>query len=273
MESIQKKFRLDGQTGILTGAAGLLGNVFSRMLLEAGAAPILVDVDGQRLQSLKASLDNEFGKNVAIVCGDICAQTTREEIEKMIVKSAGKLDFLINNAATKGGNVRDFFKDFSDYDWETWDAVMRGNVGGMFLLAQLAGKWMVKNPSGGRIVQVASIYGVVGPDQRIYEGSHFLGGAINTPAIYSASKSAVVGLTKYLATLWAKNNIRVNTLTPGGNQAGQNETFVKKYSEKCPMGRMANPSEMAGPMLFLLSEASSYVTGHNLVVDGGWTAW
>ena len=125
----------------------------------------------------------------------------------------------------------------------------------------------------GSIINILSIYGVVAPDQRIYEGSEYNGQAINTPAIYSASKAAVWGLTRYLASYWGYRGIRVNAVTPGGVLSGQNETFVKRYSEKVPLNRMANPEEIASAILFLANDNSSYVNGHNLVVDGGFTIW
>ena len=128
---------------------------------------------------------------------------------------------------------------------------------------------MVQQGKGGSIIQTSSIYGMSGPDQRIYEGSHYLGTEINTPAVYSASKAGVIGLTRYLATYWAKHNIRVNTLVPGGVMSGQNEVFQKKYSERVPLARMAEGSEIASALLFLASDCSSYITGQNIVVDGG----
>jgi len=125
----------------------------------------------------------------------------------------------------------------------------------------------------GSIIQTASIYGVVAPDQRIYEGSEYLGMPINTPAVYSTSKAAVVGLTKYLASYWGAQGVRVNTLTPGGVSSGQNDVFDRRYSARVPLNRMARPEEMAQGLLFLASDASSYITGHNLIIDGGLTAW
>jgi len=131
----------------------------------------------------------------------------------------------------------------------------------------------MKKQGSGSLINMSSIYGLVGPDSRIYEGSNYLGGAINTPAVYSASKAAVIGLTKWLAVYWAKNNIRVNCLVPGGIESGQNEAFISQYSEKVPMGRMGNPDEIVPTVLYLASDASSYVTGQTLIVDGGFTAW
>ncbi len=146
---------------------------------------------------------------------------------------------------------------------------MAVNIDGMFLVAQAVGKQMIKQKKGGSIIQTASIYGVMAPDHSIYEGSDYLGHKINTPAVYTVSKAAVIGLTKHLATYWAEEGIRVNTLTPGGTESGQNDEFKRRYSARIPMKRMADASEMVGALLYLASDASSYVTGHNIIVDGG----
>ena len=149
---------------------------------------------------------------------------------------------------------------------------MAVNLDGMFNAAQVFGGRMAERGYGA-IVQTASIYGLMAPDQRIYEGSEYLGRAINTPAVYTASKAGVIGLTKHLATYWAAKGVRVNTLTPGGVESGQNETFKARYSARIPLGRMAKADEMVGTMLFLVSDAASYVTGQNIAVDGGLSAW
>lgn len=150
---------------------------------------------------------------------------------------------------------------------------MSVNLDGMFLVAQAVGKQMILQEKGGSIIQTASIYGVMAPDQRIYENSFYMGRQINTPAIYATSKAGVIGLTKYLASYWAKRGIRVNTLSPGGTESGQNDEFVHRYSSRVPMNRMAKADEMVGALLYLASDASSYVTGQNIVVDGGLECW
>ena len=150
---------------------------------------------------------------------------------------------------------------------------MAVNVDGMFLVAQAVGDHMVKRNIKGSIIQTASIYGFLAPDKRIYEGSFYLGRKINTPAVYAASKGAVIALTKYLAAYWAADNIRVNTISPGGIESGQNRTFQKRYSARIPLARMGTADEIAQAVLFLASEASSYVTGQNIIVDGGLSVW
>jgi NAD(P)-dependent dehydrogenase (short-subunit alcohol dehydrogenase family) len=263
------KFQLGGKVALVTGGAGILGQKFCAGLIEAGAKVAVVDVDAAAARAAAVSLgDNAvgFGCNVAE------PESVKACVDAVIARF-GAIDILHNNAATKTRDVRAFFTPFEDYSLDTWRDVMSVNIDGMFLMAQAVGRHMVARGQGGAIIQTASIYGLVGPDSRIYEGSDYLGGPINTPAVYAASKAAVVGLTKWLATHWAKSGIRVNCLVPGGVSSGQNGVFSERYSERVPMGRMAHADEMVPALLYLASDASSYVTGQVLAVDGGWTAW
>jgi NAD(P)-dependent dehydrogenase (short-subunit alcohol dehydrogenase family) len=263
------RFRLDGRVALVTGGAGILGRHFCMGLAQAGASVAVVDVDAKAAAECAAALPGEaagFGCNVAD------AGSVRDAVAAVIARF-GRIDILHNNAATKTDDVRAFFDPFEDYDPRVWREVMSVNIDGMFLMAQAVGRHMLERGGGGAIVQTASIYGLVAPDVRIYEGSDYLGGPINTPAVYAASKAAVVGLTKWLATHWAKHPIRVNCLVPGGVSSGQNSVFAQRYGERVPMGRMASAEEMVPALLYLASDASSYVTGQVLVVDGGWTTW
>lgn len=189
------------------------------------------------------------------------------------VNKFGEINILHNNAATKTKNLNNFFESYEKYSLKTWREIMAVNIDGMFLVAQEAGKQMLKQRKGGSIIQTASIYGLLAPDHRIYDGSFYLGRSINTPAVYTTSKAAVIGLTKHLATHWADKGIRVNTLVPGGVESGQNEEFKRRYSARIPLNRMARAEEMVGALVYLASDASSYMTGHTLVVDGGLSAW
>jgi NAD(P)-dependent dehydrogenase (short-subunit alcohol dehydrogenase family) len=260
---------LSGQVALVTGGAGILGQKFCAGLAEAGAKVAVVDLFGDAAEKVAEAVG---GGSTGFQC-DVSDAASVKACADAVIEKFGRIDILLNNAATKTADVRDFFTPFEEYKLETWREVMSVNIDGMFLMAQAVGKAMLASGRGGRIVQTASIYGLVGPDSRIYEGSDYLGGPINTPAVYSASKAAVVGLTKWLATHWAKEGIRVNCLVPGGVGSGQNSAFGDLYSSRVPMGRMAEADEMVGPMLFLASEASSYVTGQVLAADGGWTAW
>lgn len=263
------KFQLGGKVALVTGGAGILGQKFCAGLVEAGAKVAVVDLDAGAAQAAAASLgDNAVG----FACNIAEPESVKDCVDAVIARF-GAIDILHNNAASKSRDVRAFFTPFEDYSLDTWREVMSVNIDGMFLMAQAVGKHMVVRGQGGAVIQTASIYGLVGPDSRIYEGSDYLGGPINTPAVYAASKAAVVGLTKWLATHWAKNGIRVNCLVPGGVSSGQNGVFSERYSERVPMGRMARADEMVPALLYLASDASSYVTGQVLAVDGGWTVW
>ena len=190
-----------------------------------------------------------------------------------VLDAFGEINILHNNAAGKSDDLDAFFAPFEEYSLDQWRKIMSVNLDGMFLVAQAVGKQMVAQAKGGSIIQTASIYGVIAPDSRIYEGSFYLNRQINTPAVYSASKAGVIGLSKYLATYWADKGIRVNTLTPGGIESGQNDEFKRRYSSRTPMNRMADAHEMVGALLYLASDASSYVTGQNIIIDGGLSAW
>lgn len=264
---------LKGKVVMITGATGILGTKFCDYLASYGATIIALDLDAKVCESFANELSAKHGGDHGGFGCDITDANQVQEVVSYVGKKWGGIHVLFNNAASKGQNLNDYFAPFEDYKLETWREIMAANVDGMFLMAQAVGRLMIEKNIKGSIIQTASIYGVVAPDQRIYEGSNYLGGAINTPAIYSASKAAVVGLTKYLATYWGHKGIRVNSLTPGGVSSGQNGVFQEKYGARVPLGRMAEKEEMCGALLFLASDASSYVTGHNLVVDGGLTAW
>lgn len=261
--------RLDGEVALVTGAGGILGRRFCAGLVAAGAQVAMIDVSEAALHDAADAIGPAA---VPFVC-DIADPVSVRVCVEAVVARFGRIDILLNNAATKTADARAFFEPFEDYPIETWREVMGVNVDGMFLMAQAVTKVMVASGRGGRIVQTSSIYGLVGPDMRIYDGSDYLGGPINTPAVYSASKAAVIGLTRWLATYYADRGIRVNALVPGGVGSGQNSVFGERYSARVPMARMAEADEMVGPMLFLASGASSYVTGQVLAADGGWTAW
>lgn len=271
--SIQQLFSLKNKNAIITGAMGILGKRFCSGLAEFGANVALVDLDQDAVDKFALELSDDYGiKAVGIACDISSPESVRNMVAKSVIE-LGEVNILHNNAAGKSNDLDAFFAPFEEYSLEQWREIMSVNIDGMFLVAQAVGKQMVVQGKGGSIIQTASIYGIMAPDQRIYEGSFYLGRQINTPAVYSASKAAVVGLTKYLATYWSEKGIRVNTLTPGGVESGQNQDFKRNYSARIPLGRMAERDEMVGALIYLASDASSYVTGHNLIVDGGLQAW
>lgn len=266
-------FDLHGKTAMATGGAGILGRKFCAGLAEFGANVAVVDIDAKAAMDVAEELEGQYEiRSIGIGC-DITKPDSVKDMLKQVVSSLGNIHILHNNAAGKSDDLDAFFAPFEEYSLKQWREIMAVNIDGMFLVAQAVGKHMAEHGEGGSIIQTSSIYGVVAPDQRIYKGSHYMGRAINTPAVYSTSKAAVIGLTKYLATYWADKGIRVNTLTPGGVESGQNETFKQRYSERIPLGRMAKPDEMVSALIYLASDASSYVTGQNIIVDGGLAAW
>jgi NAD(P)-dependent dehydrogenase (short-subunit alcohol dehydrogenase family) len=265
-------FSLANKVVVVTGGAGLLGQVFCQALVDVGAHVAIVDLNLESAETVAKRINKSEAQKVVAVGSDITSPESVTQMVANVVKQLGRIDVLVNNAASKGSSLDAFFESFEDYSLKTWREVMSVNIDGLFLVAQAVGKQM-KKQGGGSIIQTSSIYGVVAPDQRIYEGSEYNGRPINTPAVYSASKSAVNGLTNYLATYWASSKIRVNSLTPGGIASGQNSEFNKKYSNRVPLGRMGEATELVGALIYLASDASSYVTGQNLIVDGGLSAW
>jgi NAD(P)-dependent dehydrogenase (short-subunit alcohol dehydrogenase family) len=265
--------RLDGKVVLVTGASGVLGRRFCAGYAELGASVVLIDLDAAALASQAEELRAQYAVKALPIACDLTDASSIADCVAQAAAELGALHVLHNNAATKGRDVRAFFAPFEEFSPQVWREVMAVNIDAMFLMAQQVGRRMIAQGSGGSVIQTSSIYGLVAPDQRIYQGSHYLGGAINTPAVYSASKAAVVGLTKYLATYWAAHRIRVNCLVPGGVESGQNKEFSDRYSARVPLGRMARADEIVPAALFLASDASSYVTGQVLAVDGGWTAW
>lgn len=267
-------FDLTGRTAIVTGGGGILGRGFCRVLAEHGARVAVLDLDGDAADATVEAVRQvvEGAELAGFACNVASAEQVSAVVDQVVARFGG-IDILHNNAATKTADLKDFFEPLETYKLSTWREVMSVNIDGMFLMAQAAGRVMLAQGRGGSIIQTASIYGVVAPDQRIYEGSMYLGRPINTPAVYAASKAAVVGLSGYLAAYWGAQGIRVNTLTPGGVESGQNDTFSQRYSARVPLGRMARAGEMESALLFLASDASAYVTGQNLIVDGGLTCW
>jgi len=266
-------FDLTGRVAVITGGLGILGRHFCRALAEFGANVVIVDLDGEGTTTLARELTDATGNRCLGIGCDVADEDSVTAMVREAVDTFGHIDVLHNNAATKSADPGAFFAPAEDYDLGTWREVMAVNLDGLFLVARTVGRRMIDQGGGGSIIQTSSIYGLLGPDNRIYEGSQYMGYRINTPPVYAASKSGVVGLTRYLATQWAPHGIRVNTLVPGGVQSGQNETFVRNYSSRVPMQRMGKPGDLVGAVLYLASDASGYVTGQSIIVDGGWSAW
>ena len=258
---------LSSKTIFITGAAGLLGQHFATAFATTGSTVVLTDISDKLEPFAKTLLEKDY--KVYYLKQDITQLAAWEKIKDFLQKNNLFCNVLINNACTKSEN---FFEAFENFSLKEWHEVMAVNVDAAMMACQTLGAIMAKQKQGS-IINIASLYGVVAPDQRIYEGSEYLGRSINTPAVYSVSKAALIGLSNYLATYWGAYNVRVNSLTPGGVYSGQNETFVKNYSAKVPLNRMANPQDIVNAAQFLASDKAAYITGQNLIVDGGWTTW
>jgi 2-deoxy-D-gluconate 3-dehydrogenase len=273
METIFDKFRMDGQAAIVTGGAGLLGKEFSKTLAQAGAGVIVADLNGAAAEIVASELRDEgytaFGVRV-----DVTDDKSVHQMVLAAIREFGRLDVLVCSAAMDPKfdpqNAGKHGNSFEEYPVEAFRQALDVNLTGLFLCAQAAVIPMLKQDHGS-IINICSTYGLVGPDQRIYikpgQPQQF------KPVFYSVTKAGVLGLTRYLATYYAGRNIRANALTPGGVYNNHDETFVQNYSSRTVLGRMARKDEMSGALLFLASDASSYMTGSNIVVDGGWTAW
>lgn len=257
------------KTIIVTGANGIIGSSVCERALLRGFRVAAFDMQTNNLESLRG----QYPTDLSIYKCDLRNKNDIESAHGQVLALWKKVDGLFNNAGWKGEDTRSFFETFEDYKLETWHNIMSVNLDAVMLVNQVIGSHMANKQGFGSIVHTASIYGVAAPDQRIYEGSDYLGGPINTPAVYAASKGAIISLSNYLATYWGNKCVRVNSISPGGVESGQNDIFQKKYSAKVPLGRMAKAVEIADAALFLLSDESAYVTGHNLIVDGGFTAW
>lgn len=262
-------FDLTGKTALITGGGGILGRRITKALVAHGAKVAVVDLDYDKAAAVSDELSLDEHSRIFPFAADVTSPNNVAQLKSLVTEQLGQIDVLLNNAAGKTAN---FFTPFEEFPLADWDQVMSINLTGVMLCCQAFGSEMAQRRSGS-IINTLSVYGIVAPDQRIYEGSLYEGRPINTPAVYSASKAGVWGLTKYLASYWGSSGVRVNAVTPGGVFSGQNETFVARYSARVPLGRMADRDEMSGAMVFLASDASSYVTGQNIVVDGGLTVW
>jgi NAD(P)-dependent dehydrogenase (short-subunit alcohol dehydrogenase family) len=268
-----ERFSLSDRTAVVTGAVGLLGREHCLALGEAGARVVVTDLDAGACEAFARELA-ERDIRAFPVAAEITDVQALQRVREAVLDRFGSIDVLVNNAAiddkvTAGGDLE--ASRFENYPLERWRRSPEGNVTGTFLCSQVLGGEMARRGRGS-VINVASTYGVVAPDQSIYEGPDGAQRFFKSAA-YPTSKGAVIALSRYLATYWARAGVRVNTLSPGGVEAGQDAHFVRSYARRTPLGRMARPDDYRGALVFLASDASSYMTGFNLVVDGGWTAW
>lgn len=260
-------FALDGKFAIVTGGAGLLAAEHATALSNHGATVIMTDVNKEKCDDAVAELSANNINAVSKYC-DVTSPDSWKKLLHEVMNEFNKVDILINNAGfTNQNKSTNFDASYEDFPLEDWNAIINVNLTGTFLGCQVIGKQMLQQGTGA-IINMASLYGVVSPNHRIYPGT-----GIRQPVAYSVSKHGVIGLTKYLATLWADKGVRVNALTPGGIYNDHQNLFLERFKQLNPIGRMSNKNELHGAVVYLASEASSHVVGHNLVVDGGWTVW
>src|SRR5215510_277069 len=269
---LQTNFSLENRTAIVTGATGLLGRQHSIALAAAGANVIAVDLCFEQCESLAAEISETFRTRSSAFCANITKPESIELLRDEALRRYGAIDILVNNAA-----VDDVFREpgedshFESYRLESWQRCIETNLTGTFVCSQVIGSKMASRGTGS-IINIASTYGIVAPDQSIYrrpDGTQ----SFYKSAAYSTSKAGVLALTRYLAAYWGSAGFRVNALSLGGVENMQEEYFIENYSARTPMRRMAKPDDYCGAFLFLASDASRYMTGANLVVDGGWTIW
>lgn len=271
MAQVLERFSLKGKTAVVTGAAGLLGRYHCQALAEAGATVVATDIDQARCEEVVMGPDSR-----SFACAaDVTEPESVRRLLDLILERSGRIDVLVNNAA-----IDDRFESraaalelsrFESYPLDLWKRSLDVNVTGAFVCSQVFGSKMAEAGQGS-IINIASTYGIVAPDQSLYrddEGRQ----RFYKSAAYPTTKGAVLAFTRFLAAYWGPAGVRVNALSPGGVENGQDAFFIDGYVRRTPLGRMAAPSDYMGALVFLASDASSYVTGANLVVDGGFTIW
>lgn len=275
--AVRDLFQLEGSVAFVTGGGGLLGPMHASALLELGATVALADIDRERAESAAMELSKTHGNRVFAVPTDVTLPASIAEAAQVTEERAGPIDILINNAAVDpkvgGGPSNDRLTRLEQFPLETWRRELDVGVTGTFLCCQIIGSRMASRRRG-VILNISSDLGLIAPDQRLYQKPGVPPDEQPVkPITYSAVKHAVIGLTRYLATYWAEQGVRVNALAPGGVLAGQSEEFLDRVQSRIPLGRLANQDEYKGAVAFLCSDASSYMNGAVVVADGGRSVW
>ncbi|HAV15445.1 MAG TPA: flagellin modification protein A [Candidatus Pacebacteria bacterium] len=258
-------FSLQGKTIVITGGAGLLGSEFTRVCIQHGARVVIVELHEEKAKSLIASVRKEI--KTAEILFVKCDITKEKDIQNVLIKTIREyknIDVLINNAYPRNAH---YGRNMEDVTYEDFCNNLNMHAGGYFLMTKKVIEVMRKQKKG-NIINIASIYGILGPDFRIYKNT-----PMTMPIEYAAIKGAIVNMTKYFSTYAASYGIRVNSISPGGIFTDQPASFVKKYCERVPLGRMAKTKDIVGGVIYLASDASSYITGQNLMIDGGLSVW
>jgi NAD(P)-dependent dehydrogenase (short-subunit alcohol dehydrogenase family) len=273
----KKRFDLKGRVAVITGGAGLLGKEHAAVIAEAGGIPILADLKEEDAQKAAQKISKKFQVPALGMGVDITQKKQVERLLDVLIEKFQRVDILINNAANDpevgGDNQNSNWSRFENFSLEMWEKDLAVGLTGAFICSQVIGAYLAKQGSG-VILNISSDLGIVGPDQRLYEieGRPPEEQPVK-PVTYSVVKTGIVGLTRYLATYWARCGVRVNALCPGGVEAGQSEEFKERVHSRIPMNRMARKDEYHGTVLFMISDESSYMNGAVLAVDGGRTCW
>lgn len=276
--SVAKSFDLSGRTAVITGGAGLLGVRHAEAIAEMGGVPVLVDIDGVRAEAAAAEVESKYRCRAIGLSSDITDPGAVSDLLSQVLDRTGRVDILINNAANNpkmdASNSDAILKTrLENFPLELWNQDIAVGLTGAFLCSRVLGNEMARRGKG-VIVNVASDLALIAPDQRIYRRPELSEEDQPVkPVSYSVVKHGLVGLTRYLATYWADRGVRVNAISPGGVYTGQDDLLVQRLSNLIPLGRMAGRDEYKAAIVFLVSDASSYMTGANLVIDGGRTAW
>jgi len=270
-------FRLDNRVVVITGGAGLLGRQHAEAIAAFGGTPVLLDNDLTRLEEAVSELSEILETNIHSKVVDITSEEEVRDCAEELVDEFGQIDGLINNAANNPKietNSKTNFTRLENFPFEIWENDLAVGISGAYLCAKYFGTRMKDNPNGGVILNISSDLGLIAPDQRLYEDREYPKNEQPVkPVTYSVVKTALIGLTRYLATYWCEYGIRCNVLCPGGVENGQSPGFLADVSSRIPMGRLARPDEYHGVIVWMLSDASSYLNGAVIPVDGGRTAW
>jgi len=258
---------MTGRVSVVTGGAGHIGRVICEGLAELGSSVVVVDVDRDSCLREAGRLHDRFKRDILPLSADLSDEVAVRSIPAYVMDRFGRLDVLVNCAALVGGSKLDgWLVPFEEQRSDTWRRALEVNLTAPFLLTQASAD-ALSSSGHGSVINVGSIYGEVGPDLRLYEGT-----LLQNPAAYAASKGGLAQITRWLSTVMAPS-VRVNTITCGGVERGQHPSFINRYTERTPLRRMATEEDFKAAVAYLASDMSAYVTGQNLVVDGGWTAW
>jgi NAD(P)-dependent dehydrogenase (short-subunit alcohol dehydrogenase family) len=260
----RKKFELNGKVVIVTGACGLVGKAFCEAIGQFGGTVIVADIPQSEPEAFAKKLEERHQRPMLGISLDVTSRTDIQNLKTIVLDKYGKIDGLVNAHQNKSHLKFEPFESVSD---DNWDTVVNVNLKGTFLMCQIIGSYMAEQESGS-IINIPSTYSVVAPNQNLYKGT-----SLGCPAAYSASKGGIDALSRYLASYWAAKGVRVNMITPHGVWNNHEAKFEENFANFSPLQRLSYNHEVAGALIYLLSEASSYTTGDNLLVEGGWTVW